>query len=331
MKPILLQGHERSLTQIIFNKDGDLLFSVSKDTVANVWFYHNGERLGTYSGHNGAIWSIHVNSTSTIAATGSADNSLRLWEVQTGRQIDKWEFPTAIKRVEFRPDDSMLLGITEQRMGYPGSVIILPIVNDLKAIQASEPLIEMNTVDSKATVAGWSYDDDFIITGHEDGSVSKWDWKAGKRISNVQGHEKEITDLQFSPDRTYFITASKDKTAMIYDSDTLEVLKTYLSDTPLNTAAITPIKDFIVVGGGQEARDVTTTLARQGKFEARFYHKIFSDEIGRIKGHFGPLNTIAVHPDGIGYASGGEDGYVRVHQFDKSYFDFAYEVERREI
>jgi len=26
--------------------------------------------------------------------------------------------------------------------------------------------------------------------------------------------------------------------------------------------------------------DVTTTSARQGKFEARFYHKIFEDEIG---------------------------------------------------
>jgi translation initiation factor 3 subunit I len=35
--------------------------------------------------------------------------------------------------------------------------------------------------------------------------------------------------------------------------------------------------------------DVTTTSARQGKFEARFYHKIFEDEIGRVRGHFGPL------------------------------------------
>ena len=74
--------------------------------------------------------------------------------------------------------------------------------------------------------------------------------------------------------------------------------------------------------------DVTTTSSRQGKFEARFYHRIFEDEIGRVKGHFGPLNTVAVHPQGVGYASGGEDGYVRVHQFDKSYFDFMYEVER---
>ena len=85
-----------------------------------------------------------------------------------------------------------------------------------------------------------------------------------------------------------------------------------------------------MLGGGQDASDVTTTLARQGKFEARFFHKIFGDEVGRVKGHFGPLNSIAVHPDGSGYSSGAEDGYVRIHHFEKAYFDFMYDVERDE-
>ena len=33
-RPILLQGHERSITQIKYNREGDLLFSVAKDTVS---------------------------------------------------------------------------------------------------------------------------------------------------------------------------------------------------------------------------------------------------------------------------------------------------------
>jgi translation initiation factor 3 subunit I len=84
---------------------------------------------------------------------------------------------------------------------------------------------------------------------------------------------------------------------------------------------------------------VTTTSLRQGKFETRFWHKVFEEEVGRVKGHFGPINTyvflggfpllvcsqlaiarIAVHPAGTCYASAGEDGYVRVHHFDDGYF-----------
>lgn len=36
---------------------------------------------------------------------------------------------------------------------------------------------------------------------------------------------------------------------------------------------------------------VTTTSLRQGKFETRFWHKVFEEEVGRVKGHFGPVNT----------------------------------------
>lgn len=156
--------------------------------------------------------------------------------------------------------------------------------------------------------------------------------QSGELIDEFDGiHESNITDIQFSPDRTYFITASKDKTAKLLATDTLEVLKTYTTDTPLNSAAITPVKDYVILGGGQAAGEVTTTSARQGKFEARFWHKIFEEEIGRVRGHFGPLNYVAVDPTGKGYCSGGEDGYARVHHFDKSYFDFTYEVEREDL
>ena len=46
MRPLLLQGHERALTKIKFNVDGDLLFSAAKDNLPSVWFSHNGERIG---------------------------------------------------------------------------------------------------------------------------------------------------------------------------------------------------------------------------------------------------------------------------------------------
>ncbi|KAF3915086.1 hypothetical protein ABW21_db0208500 [Orbilia brochopaga] len=323
-------GHERALTQVKFNKDGDLLFSVSKDHVICVWFSQNGERLGTYHGHQGAVWTIDSNPSTGILASGAADNTIRLWEIKTGKLIKTWEFPTAVKRVEFSEDGEYLLATTEQRMGHLGTIAVFPINPDVDGEQAAEPSLRITCTDSKATVAAWSYLSKYIIAGHEDGSISQYDAKTGDQLLNVPVHERGtlITDMQMSPDKTYFITSSKDKTAKILDVDNLKVMKQFVTDTPLNSAALTPKKDFVILGGGQEARDVTTTAARQGKFEARFHHKIFEDDIGRVRGHFGPLNTIAVHPAGTSYASGGEDGYVRLHHFDKAYFDFMYEVER---
>ena len=54
-------------------------------------------------------------------------------------------------------------------------------------------------------------------------------------------------------------------------------------------------------------------------------HFTFQEEFGRVKGHFGPINTVVFSPDGSGYASGGEDGYVRLHTFDQSYHEYKFE------
>ena len=71
--------------------------------------------------------------------------------------------------------------------------------------------------------------------------------------------------------------------------------------------------------------DVTTTSAKQGKFDARFFHLIFEEEFARLKGHFGPINSLAFHPNGRSFSTGGEDGYIRINTFDQSYFDFQFE------
>jgi translation initiation factor 3 subunit I len=84
-KPILLQGHERAITQIKYNREGDLLFSAAKDKQPNVWFSLNGERLGSYVGHNGAIWCIDIDWQTTNFMSGSADATCKIWDAKTGQ------------------------------------------------------------------------------------------------------------------------------------------------------------------------------------------------------------------------------------------------------
>lgn len=59
----------------------------------------------------------------------------------------------------------------------------------------------------------------------------------------------------------------------------------------------------------------------EGKFEALLYHMVHEEELGSIKGHFGPLHTLCWLPNGRGYVSGGEDGYARLYKFDDDYFN----------
>lgn len=151
---------------------------MAKDKIVCAWWSANGERLGTYNGHQGAIWTVDVSPNTVLLATGSADNTVRLWNVKTGECVKVWDFPTAVKRVEFTPDGSKLLAVTEKRMGYLGTIVVLDVrYGENLEDQAEEPSLRITCTESKATVAGWSYLGKYIIAGHEDGSVSQYDAK----------------------------------------------------------------------------------------------------------------------------------------------------------
>lgn len=165
-----------------YTRDGDILFSTAKDQIICAWFSANGERLGTYHGHQGALWTVDIDPTTTILASGAADNTVRLWDVRTGKCLKVWDFPTAVKRVEFSEDGLQLLAVTEKRMGYLGTIVVFDIKLDVDAEQANERSMTITCDESKATVAGWSFLSKYIIAGHEDGSVSQYDGKVALHL-----------------------------------------------------------------------------------------------------------------------------------------------------
>ncbi|XP_072170525.1 eukaryotic translation initiation factor 3 subunit I-like [Diadema setosum] len=325
MKPIALFGHERSITQIKYNREGDLLFSCAKDTTPNIWFSLNGERLGTFDGHGGAVWCIDVDWETTKAITGSADNCHKMWDVKTGKCIGTLEYKSAVRSNGFSYSSNIFFTSTDSTMGQTSDLCVYDL-RDGNQIENNAPFMRIPMDGPKITSAIWTHQDTAILTGHENGLLNLWDVKMQDIIeSNSEIHTKSINDLQKHIKYDLVVTASKDNTAKLIELPDLKHLKTYKTERPVNSAAISPLRDHVLVGGGQEAMDVTRTSSRIGKFDACFFHSVFEEEFGKVKGHFGPINSVAFHPDGRGYSSGGEDGYVRVHTFDPQYYDFEFE------
>jgi len=319
----MCNGHTRAITQIKYNLEGDLIFSCAKDHQPNVWHSINGERLGTYDGHGGACWCLDPKWDNTTLITGAADNSIRMWDVETGKQIGMIQTNTAVRTCNFSYGGNAICFTTDKQMKYTCDIVLV----DPRNFRLEEAICKSSipTAGPKVTSMVWSNLDENIVTGHDNGDIVLWEARDFKKISIKSEHNGTITDLQKNKDGTMLVSSSKDNLAKLWDVDSLESLKTYTTERPVNSAAISPLYDHVVLGGGQEAMDVTTTAAKSGKFEARFFHMVFEEEFGRVKGHFGPINSLAYHPDGRSYTSGGEDGYLRIHTFDESYHEFKFD------
>ena len=175
MRPILMKGHERPLTFLKYNRDGDLLFSCAKDHTPTVWFADNGERLGTYRGHNGAVWTCDVSSMSSFwcyssiffslgsyfgnqglgfsirrgimvnwlinwlvdcsgdsmrLITGSADQTVKLWNVETGAQLFTFNFDSPARSVDFSVGDKLAVITTDPFMELTSAIHVKRIARD---------------------------------------------------------------------------------------------------------------------------------------------------------------------------------------------------------
>jgi translation initiation factor 3 subunit I len=326
MRPILLKGHERSITVVKYNYDGDLLFTASKDHVPSVWRAEDGERLGTFNGHKGTIWDLDCDRFSNRLVTASADATAKMWSCETGECIKTFTHHGPVRGAAWAEGGNMFATINDPFVEHPAQISVYDVPLDASSfpdtprLEIELPKDHQNKKINPTNIAWLALNEALFVT-FDNGAIRLYDPVTGEELDEIFAHEKKINRVSFNKDKTLFITSSADFTAKLFDAIDLKHMKTYKTDRPVNDAVISETKDHILLGGGQEAMSVTTTAGKVGKFETRFFWLVYEEEFGTVKGHFGPINALDINPNGLSYASGAEDGYVRLHFFDKSYLD----------
>lgn len=253
------------------------------------------------------------------------DFKTNIWEVETGRLLDTIEAQSIVRSVGFAHDDSMFFTVTDGMREVKPCLSFYNLPDRLHHGQPAQgkynPCIEYSTPE-KIMYAVWGPTNDSVYFGSDDGSVSILDVETQQETVNVCCHKEEVRRVNFDPEYRTLITASKDKTALLLDMRTLKTIQTYKADMPINDANISPKGDHVLLAGGTEAVDVTTT-GGQDKFGARFYHKVYGEYLGQIFCHFGTIHRVCFHPTGKGFATGAEDGFAKLHMFENSYWKSA--------
>lgn len=331
VRPFLLQYHSRPVTGVRFNQDGDLFLSSSNDGRVNLMRTENGERIGTYEGHGkSAVKSVDISLDSKIVVTAGADSQVIFYHAHNGEVIHKLNHGGIVKCVEFNQnpaENDRIVTCSDKFKDSPNCVSVWRF-----DFSSSEPICHREVfihdlLPMKAAKAKWGPFDETLVSIHDEGTFCVWDIIADepRMVKIVEAHTQAIGGLQFNSDRTLMLTASRDRTVKLWETQEYANIKKYESDRPFNDAAISPLykdgvhpKYHIMAAGGVEARDAATTSA--GGFETVFFNMVLEEEIGTIKGHFGPVNSVAVAPDGRSFVTGGEEGLMRLIHLDPDYF-----------
>ena len=182
------------------------------------------------------------------------------------------------------------------------------------------------------TQASWGPLNYSLYVATDKGRFIIHDWEKDEVIVQAEVHKGEIFSFTVTYDHTMLITCSRDGTAKLLNPRTLEPVKVFNFVKPCRAVAISPLFDnaeiqkfHVLMAGGQDAREVTTTQAKEGGFEIRLMSIIFNQTLAEIAGHFGTVHTLAFSPDGFCFASGSEDGYVHFHKLMPEFFTKKFE------
>lgn len=300
--PLVVSGHSRPVPDLAYSPvtpDGFFIVSACLDGKPMIRNGETGDWIGTFVGHKGAVWSAHINAPALQVVTASADYTVKLWDALTGDEVHTFAHNRIVKTVRFSKDDRRIVTGGQDKtlrvfdLGQPsadGGAPAGPV--------PSEPALKLEGHTDTVKVALWSGDDKHIISGGADGGMRVWDVRSGQLVA-TRPTRGAVTSLEVCLDGRHVICTSG-KTVTFFDAETFEEKKTVTLGVDVNSASLSPDGLMFVAGCVD--------------FSARVYDFTSHAELEMLKGHHGPVHVIRFAPDGATFASGSEDGTLRLWQ-----------------
>jgi serine-threonine kinase receptor-associated protein len=127
--------------------------------------------------------------------------------------------------------------------------------------------------------------------------VRVWDVRGGGRVVHTLETPEVVTDLSLAAGGRLLVTAGGNK-VRTWDASTFAPVAAFTMETPTFTAAVCPAKGRFVAAGAD--------------MWPRLFDLKTGAELECNKGHHGPVHCLRFHPSGESYASGSEDGTIRI-------------------
>ncbi|KAL7227936.1 hypothetical protein ACSBR1_022752 [Camellia fascicularis] len=323
---LTIKGPQGRINRAVWGPLNKTIISAGEDAVVHIWDSETGKLLkesDKETGHKKTITSLTKSADSSHFLTGSLDKSAKLWDIRSLTLIKTYVTERPVNAVAMSPlldhvvlgggQDASAVATTDHCSGkfeakffdkHPHHEFDYSSHITCMSVETGESVLTIKGPQGRINGAVCGPLNKTIVSAGEDAVIRIRNSETGKLLKESDketGHKTTITSLTKSADSSHLLTGSLDKSAKLWDIISLTLIMTYVTEHPVNAVAMSPLLDHVVLGGGQDASAVTTTDHCAGKFEAKFFDKVLQEEIGGVKGHFGPINALAFNPDGKRY------------------------------
>lgn len=305
--PIVCPGHTRPLAELQYlsipAENRTLLISACHDKSPMLRSGKTGDWIGSFQGHKGAVWSCQMDPSGNLAATASGDFSARVWDGITGQSLVEMPHGHIVKSCAFSEDSKRLA--TGGKEGLLRVFDLTKLLIDKIESEAKSASVQHKQEAPITKVVWMSLK--LILVGCANGKIYLWDLDAGSCLHTFDTKQRaEIRDVEaVIVNNTPIMTAAAGNKVYFWDLNSKELLKEHTMPIHFKEeggASLHPSGQKFVAGGSD--------------LWVRVFDFATGEELECHKGHHGPIRCLRYSPDGIHYATGSEDGTIRLWQTD---------------
>jgi WD40 repeat protein len=182
----------------------------------------------------------------TLALSGSGnrygeskDNTIRVWNVQTGAEIRRFTgHSDAVVAAQVHPDGRSILSASRD-----GLVILWDI-------ESGKEIIRFAALGGRLWSLALSGDGRRALTGSDDGDLRLWDVERGQELRRLRGHKTWVASVAISPDGRLAASGSgpPEQAAIIWDIESGKAVRTIEETNTVGAIAFDPSGRRILTG-----------------------------------------------------------------------------------